>query len=344
MLEARNAGKPIADARGEIGMVVEMLPLLRRRAPERLLGQTIPVAGGVDMTFREPLGVVGLIVPWNFPLVDRLLEDRAGARRRQHGRPQAGRADAADRASSSSGSRSRRGSPRACSTSSPARARSAAGAWSSIPTSPRSPSPARPRSGAGIAAGAAGTIKRVTLELGGKSANVVFADADLEAAAAAAPLAVFGNAGQDCCARSRILVERDVARRLHGGARADRRGRCASATRSTRRPQMGPLISAGAARDGRLLRRRRGAGRHPRRRHPRGPGFWFPPTVLAPVDQRRPGRPRGDLRAGRRGDPVRRRGGGGRAGQRHDLRALGLDLDAATAAARCGSPGRSRPA
>ena len=78
--------------------------------------------------------------------------------------------------------------------------------------------------GRGIAAGAAETIKRVTLELGGKSANVVFADADLEQAAAAAPLAVFGNAGQDCCARSRILVERSAMDRVHGGARGGRRG------------------------------------------------------------------------------------------------------------------------
>ena len=117
------------------------------------------------------------------------------------------------------------------------------GSWSTR-TWPRSRSPARPRSGAAIAAGAAETIKRVTLELGGKSANIVFADADLEAAAAAAPMAVFGNAGQDCCARSRILVERSALDRVHGRARGRGRGDRASATRSTRRPQMGPLISA----------------------------------------------------------------------------------------------------
>ena len=155
VLEARNAGKPIADARGEMAMVVETFRYYAG-APERLLGQTIPVAGGVDMTFREPLGVVGLIVPWNFPLVDRLLEDCPGARGGQHGRPQAGGADPADGRSSSSGSRSRRGSRRACSTSSPGPARSAASGWWSTPTSPRSPSPARPRSGAGIAAGRRG--------------------------------------------------------------------------------------------------------------------------------------------------------------------------------------------
>ena len=66
-LEARNAGKPISDARGEIGMVVETFRYYAA-GPERLTGKTIPVAGGIDMTFREPLGVVGLITPWNFPL------------------------------------------------------------------------------------------------------------------------------------------------------------------------------------------------------------------------------------------------------------------------------------
>ena len=93
--------------------------------------------------------------------------------------------------------------------------------------------------GRGIAEGAAATIKRVTLELGGKSANVVFADADLERAAEAAPLAVFGNAGQDCCARSRILVERSAVDRFLEAPGAAGRSRCGSATRSTRRPRWG---------------------------------------------------------------------------------------------------------
>ena len=117
-LEARNAGKPIGDARGEIGMVVETFRYYAG-APERLLGETIPVAGGVDMTFREPLGVVGLIVPWNFPLTIASWKVAPGARRRQHGRAEAGRADAADARSSWSGSRSRPACPRACSTWSP---------------------------------------------------------------------------------------------------------------------------------------------------------------------------------------------------------------------------------
>ena len=184
-LEARNAGKPIADARGEIGMVVETFRYYAG-APERLLGQTIPVAGGVDMTFREPLGVVGLIVPWNFPLDDRLLEGRAGARRRQRvvlkpaeltplsavelerialeaGLPE-GVLNVVAGPGSVCGAR-----------------------LVEHPDVAKIAFTGSTEVGRGIAAGAAATIKRVTLELGGKSANVVFADADLEAAAAAAP-------------------------------------------------------------------------------------------------------------------------------------------------------------
>jgi betaine-aldehyde dehydrogenase len=135
--------------------------------------------------------------------------------------------------------------------------------------------------GRGIAAGAAATIKRVTLELGGKSANVVFADADLEAAAAAAPGAVFGNAGQDCCARSRILVERsavdDFLAALAPHVESLRVGDPLEAS-----TQMGPLISAG--------QRSSVAAYVPddapvaiRGAAPDGPGYWFAPTVLAPV-------------------------------------------------------------
>jgi acyl-CoA reductase-like NAD-dependent aldehyde dehydrogenase len=132
-----------------------------------------------------------------------------------------------------------------------------------------------------IMAGAAATIKRVTLELGGKSASVVFADADLEKAAAAAPAAVFDNAGQDCCARSRILVERSVfdaflsflepaVENLRVGDPSDEE------------TDMGPLISA----DHREKVASFVTDDAPvaiRGRAPDGPGFWFPPTVLAPV-------------------------------------------------------------
>jgi acyl-CoA reductase-like NAD-dependent aldehyde dehydrogenase len=135
--------------------------------------------------------------------------------------------------------------------------------------------------GRGIARDAAGTIKRVTLELGGKSANVIFADADLDKAAATAPLAVFGNAGQDCCARSRILVERAAVDPF-----LESLGRAVAAMRVgdplDEATQMGPLISAGQRAsvasyvpDGAPVAIRGDA--------PGGPGYWFPPTVLAPV-------------------------------------------------------------
>ena len=135
--------------------------------------------------------------------------------------------------------------------------------------------------GRSIAAGAAASIKRVTLELGGKSANIVFADADLETAAAAAPLAVFGNAGQDCCARSRILVQRDALERflelLEVHVTALRVGDPLDEA-----TQMGPLISAAQREavasflDGQAPVAFRGSA-------PEGAGFWFAPTVLAPV-------------------------------------------------------------
>jgi acyl-CoA reductase-like NAD-dependent aldehyde dehydrogenase len=279
VLEARNAGKPIADARGEMGMVVETFRFYAG-APERATGKTIPVDGGVDMTFREPLGVVGLIVPWNFPLViacwkvapalaagntivlkpaeltpltaielERIALDA--------GLPE-GVLNVVVGPGSVCGQRL---------VEHPDVAKIAFTGSTAV--------------GRGIAAGAAGTIKRVTLELGGKSANVVYADADLEKAAAAAPLAVFGNAGQDCCARSRILVERSVLdpfmAALEDAVEAVRVG-----DPLDEGTQMGPLISAGQ-RDqvasfvnGEAPVAIRGAA-------PDGPGYWFPPTVLCPV-------------------------------------------------------------
>jgi len=279
VLEARNAGKPIADARGEMGMVVETFRFYAG-APERATGKTIPVDGGVDMTFREPLGVVGLIVPWNFPLViaswkvapalaagntvvlkpaeltpltaielERIALDA--------GLPE-GVLNVVVGPGSVCGQRL---------VEHPDVAKIAFTGSTAV--------------GRGIAAGAAGTIKRVTLELGGKSANVVYADADLEKAAAAAPLAVFGNAGQDCCARSRILVERSVLdpfmAALEDAVEALRVG-----DPLDEGTQMGPLISAGQREqvasfvNGEAPVAIRGTA-------PDGPGYWFPPTVLCPV-------------------------------------------------------------
>ena len=278
-LEARNAGKPIADARGEMGMVAETFRYYAG-APERLLGKTIPVAGGVDMTFREPLGVIGLIVPWNFPLLiaswkvaPALAAGNTIVLKPAELTPltavelerialQAGLPEGVVNVVAGPGSVAGR-------------------RLVEHPDVAKIAFTGSTEVGRGIAEGAAATIKRVTLELGGKSANVVFADADLERAAEAAPLSVFGNAGQDCCARSRILVERSAVDRflellerpvasLRVGDPLD------EAT------QMGPLISAGQREtvgsfvpDDAPVAIRGDA--------PDGPGYWFPPTVLAPV-------------------------------------------------------------
>src|SRR6059058_1647106 len=204
-LEARNAGKPIADARGEMGMVVETFRYYAG-APERLLGDTIPVAGGVDMTFREPLGVVALIVPWNFPLT--IAGWKLGPALA------AGNTVVLKPAELTPLTALRfeeialdAGLPSGVVNVVVGPGRTAGERLVEHPDVAKVAFTGSTEVGRSIARGAADTIKRVTLELGGKSANVVFADADIEAAAAAALPAVFGNAGQDCCARSRILVE-----------------------------------------------------------------------------------------------------------------------------------------
>src|ERR671925_1081400 len=211
-LEARNVGKPIADARREIEMVVDTFRYYAA-APERLVGETIPVAGGVDMTFREPLGVVGLIVPWNFPLLIASWKAAPGLA--------AGNTlvlKPAELTPLTALELERiaveAGLPEGVVNVVPGRGSVVGKRLVEHPDVAKIAFTGSTEVGRGIAEGAAGTIKRVTLELGGKSANVVFADADLERAAANAPLAVFANAGQDCCARSRILVERAIVDRF----------------------------------------------------------------------------------------------------------------------------------
>ncbi|MEJ7894868.1 MAG: aldehyde dehydrogenase family protein [Solirubrobacteraceae bacterium] len=278
VLEARNAGKPINDARGEMGMVVETFRYYAG-APERLLGDTIPVADGVAMTFREPLGVVALITPWNFPLAiaawklgpalaagntvvlkpaeltplttlafERLALDA--------GLPE-GVLNVVAGPGSTCGQR-----------------------LVEHPDVAKVAFTGSTEVGRRIAAGAAASIKRVTLELGGKSANVVFADADVAKAAAAATGAMFGNAGQDCCARSRMLVERSVLDEFLTGLETAI-GAMRVGDPLDEDTEMGPLISA-AQREavasfvtGNVAIRGEA---------PDGPGFWFPPTILHPVD------------------------------------------------------------
>ena len=279
VLEARNAGKPIGDARDEIGMVAECFRYYAG-APERLLGKTIPVAGGVDMTFREPLGVVGLITPWNFPLViaswkvaPALAAGNTVVLKPAELTPltslelerialEAGLPEGVLNVVAGPGS-------------------VAGQRLVEHPDVAKIAFTGSTEVGRRIAAGAAETIKRVTLELGGKSANVIFADANLDAAARAAPTAVFGNAGQDCCARSRILVER-AAMDEFMAALERAVNSIVVGDPLDERTEMGPLISADQ-RDTVSSYVSADAPVAIRGAAPDGPGFWFAPTVLAPV-------------------------------------------------------------
>ncbi|HZD69098.1 MAG TPA: aldehyde dehydrogenase family protein [Actinomycetes bacterium] len=278
-LEMRNAGKPISDARGEMAMVVDTFAYYAG-APERLLGDTIPVAGGVDLTFREPLGVVGLITPWNFPLTiaswklaPALAAGNTVVLKPAELTPLTALAFA--RLTEEAGI------PAGVVNVLPGPGRVVGRRLVEHPGVAKIAFTGSTEVGRDIMRGAAGTIKRVTLELGGKSANIVFADADLEAAAAAAPAAVFGNAGQDCCARSRILVERaaldDFLALLEPAVTGLVVGDPSEAA-----TQMGPLISAGQ-REAVASFVVEGAPVAIRGAAPAGRGFWYPPTVLAPV-------------------------------------------------------------
>jgi acyl-CoA reductase-like NAD-dependent aldehyde dehydrogenase len=275
-LEARNAGKPISDARDEIDMVVETFRYYAA-LPERLFGETIPVEGGQAWTVREALGVVGLIVPWNFPLCIAAwkLAPALAAGNTVVLKP-------AELTPLSAKAFEQIAAPIL----GPGVVNVVAGlgpvAGARLVEHPDVAKIAftgSTRVGRLIAASAAATVKRVTLELGGKSANMIFADADLEAAAAAAPMAVFANAGQDCCARSRILVQRSALDRfmslLEPHVRAVSVGD--PLAEST---QVGPLISA--AQRARVetfvdtdVEVAFSADA------PSGAGFWFPPTVVA---------------------------------------------------------------
>jgi acyl-CoA reductase-like NAD-dependent aldehyde dehydrogenase len=285
-LEARNAGKPISDARGEIGMVVETFRYYAG-APERLTGKTIPVSGGVDMTFREPLGVVGLITPWNFPLTiaSWKVAPALAAGNTVVLKP----AELTPLTAIELEKIAEDVLPEGVLNVVPGPGSICGQRLVEHPDVAKIAFTGSTEVGRGIAEGAAGTIKRVTLELGGKSANVIFGDANLEAAASSAPLAVFGNAGQDCCARSRILVERsamdEFMSALEAAVKSIKVGDPLSDS-----TQMGPLISADQLHtvssyvNGDAPVAFRGSA-------PDGPGYWFPPTVLAPVsNEDRPAR------------------------------------------------------
>jgi acyl-CoA reductase-like NAD-dependent aldehyde dehydrogenase len=278
-LEARNVGKAISDARGEVGSVVDVFDYYAG-APERLLGSQIPVAGGVDVTFREPLGVVGLITPWNFPLA--IASWKIGPALAAGNTIVLKPAELTPLTAIELGKLAlEAGIPEGVLNVLNGPGRTVGERIVEHPNVAKVAFTGSTEVGRRVGEIASQTIKRVTLELGGKSANIVFADADLDQAAASAPLAVFGNAGQDCCARSRILVERTAVEAfleaLEREVKALRVGDpLDDAT------QMGPLISADHREkvasyvDGDAPVAFRGSA-------PDGPGYWFPPTVLSPV-------------------------------------------------------------
>jgi acyl-CoA reductase-like NAD-dependent aldehyde dehydrogenase len=278
-LEVRNAGHTIANARGEAANVRDVLHYYAG-APERLFGRQIPVAGGINVTFREPLGVVGVIVPWNFPMPIAAWGFAPALA--------AGNTVVLKPAELTPLTAIRLGElaldaglPEHVFTVIPGSGRVVGQAFVDHPDVAKLVFTGSTDVGKRVMAGAAAHVKPVTLELGGKSANIIFADADLAKAAATAPYGVFDNAGQDCCARSRILVQRSAFDRfmelLEPAVAGVRVGDPAD-----EKTEMGPLISA--------AQRATVAGYVPegapvafRGSAPEGPGFWYPPTVLAPI-------------------------------------------------------------
>ncbi|MGC4111890.1 MAG: aldehyde dehydrogenase family protein [Nocardioides sp.] len=278
-LEVENSGHTIGNARWEAGNVRDVLNYYSA-APERMVGKQIPVAGGIDVTFHEPLGVVGVIVPWNFPMpiagwgfapalaagntvvlkpaeITPLTAIRIGELALEAGLPPG------------------------VFTVVPGKGSVVGNRFVTHPDVHKVVFTGSTEVGKQIMAGCAEQVKHVTLELGGKSANIVFADADVAAAAAAAPGGVYDNAGQDCCSRSRILVQRSVYDEFLG--------RLETAVREWRvldpsdeSSQMGPMVSAGQ--------------RESVRRYvdsttiafqgdtPAGDGFWLPAMVTETSD------------------------------------------------------------
>ncbi len=284
LLETRNVGKPISDSRGEVSMVAEVLHFYSG-AVEKHRGATIPVAGGVDLTWPEALGVVAAIVPWNFPLAitSWKIAPALACGNTVVVKPAELTPLTALRLAELALDA---GIPEDVLQVVVGRGTTVGSALVEHPDVAKVAFTGSTEAGRDVMARAAGTIKRVTLELGGKSANVVFADADLERAAASAPLAVFGNAGQDCCARSRILVERSVFD-LFVELLVDATASIAVGDPEDPGTQMGPLVSAEhRARVTDFIPADSALSVAGRSTVPPGPGWWFPATVLAPVDPR----------------------------------------------------------
>jgi len=280
-LEVRGAGHTIGNARWEAGNVRDVLSYYSA-APERLFGRQIPVAGGIDVTFSEPVGVVGVIVPWNFPMpiagwgfapalaagctvvlkpaeLTPLTAIRLGELALEAGIPE-GVFQVLVGKGSVVGQR-----------------------FVDHPAVRKIVFTGSTDVGTRVAAQAVSQVKRVTLELGGKSANIIFADSDLEKAAATAPYGVFDNAGQDCCARSRILVQRSIYDRFLELFEPAVKGVKVTSPGDAQ-AEMGPLISAGQRATVRSFVEDADASVDVafRGSAPDGPGYWYPPTVVLP--------------------------------------------------------------
>ena len=280
-IESENVGKPIGGARAEVAMVAEVFHFYAG-AVDKHHGQTIPVAGGVDMTFREPLGVVGLIVPWNFPL--NISSWKLGPALACGNTVVLKPAELTPLSALCLAELVLdAGIPEGVVNVVVGPGRVVGQRLVEHPDVAKIGFTGSTEVGRGVMQGAAGTIKRVTLELGGKSANVVFEDADLERAAASAPYAVFDNAGQDCCARSRILVERPAYDRFVE-LLVDATSKVKVGDPRNEQTEMGPLISAqhretvASFVDGEPIFRGEA---------PNGRGYWFPCTLVEASNQDR---------------------------------------------------------
>jgi acyl-CoA reductase-like NAD-dependent aldehyde dehydrogenase len=280
LMEVVNSGHPISQARWEAGHVRDVLTYYSA-SPERLIGKQIPVAGGIDVTFLEPLGVVGIIVPWNFPMTiaawgfaPALAAGNAVLLKPAEWTPMTAvrLGELALEA----------GLPEGLFQVIPGRGDVVGERFVTHPDVRKVVFTGSTAVGKKVMAGCAEQVKAVTLELGGKSANIVFADSDLEKAAATAPYAVFENAGQDCCARSRILVERSVYDRFLELLEPAVKG-VAVGNPNDEATEMGPLVSA--KHHERVSSFLDGADVAFRGSAPQGAGYWFAPTVVLPASR-----------------------------------------------------------
>lgn len=280
-LEVANSGHTIGNARWEAGNVRDVLSYYSA-APERLFGRQIPVADGLDVTFKEPLGTVGIIVPWNFPMpiagwgfAPALAAGNTVVLKPAELTPLTA-VRLGELALDS-------GIPEGVFTVIPGKGSVVGERFVTHPAVRKVCFTGSTAVGQRIMRGAADQVKRITLELGGKSANIVFDDSDLETAAATAPYGVFDNAGQDCCARSRILVQRSVFDRFMELFEPAVKG-VVVADPGDEATEMGPLISPGQRETVRsyVEEATEDVDVAFRGEAPTGDGYWYPATVVLP--------------------------------------------------------------